>query len=245
MYDVPFRRSQDSGDGHFSLAELYLGPADSPCARTTDATVFLHDGELPVHVSYLCHGVLEETVSLALEKGHSPGDPLKIPLPGCSTAQVAPVFQLLYSLRADEAADGMSMANLMRAGLIADSFSFTATRAVVEQAVPGKCIKRQVISLDADSLTSAISEENVQSLLMFETIESGRVAKLCGMYHGKCSLLSRGFKNAKNAGIENCKRVLCPSAIRLSRECDIVAVLDCVSAKTLAAAAQIHRRGAK
>ena len=211
IFSFLFKCSEDwtMGAQAKSHAELHLGPADSPCARTTDATVILDDGELLVHVAYLCHGFLEETVSLALEKTHSPRDLLQIPLPGCSTAQVAPFFQLLYSLRADEPADGMSMEHLLMTGLIAENFSFTATRAVVEQAVPGKCIKRQVMLVAANSLTSAISEYNVQSLLGWaESIGSERVGKLCGCYLGMCALNLKGCNNVKLQAFQTAREVI-------------------------------------
>ena len=187
-----------------SHTELYLGPAEGPCARTADAIAVLDDGELPVHVSCLRHGALEEAVSLALEKRHYPIDPLKISLPGCTIAHVAPFFQLLYGRRADQIADSMSMDDVLRAGLIADKFNFTATTAVVEQVVLAKCLgKKATWSVDASSFTSAIPESNVETLLGWaEAVGSERVGMLCGFYLGACAVKPKLRDNAKMQAFE-------------------------------------------
>ena len=98
-------------------SEAYLGSPNSLLARTADAVPILDRATLPVHSVYLCHGVLAEAVTLALEDKPSERSLLHVPVPDCSTDDLVLLLRLLYSQRPEGVATSRTFEQLQSVGL--------------------------------------------------------------------------------------------------------------------------------
>ena len=187
----------------------YLGASAGPAARTADAVVVLRDGELPVHSARLCFGVLEEAVALALDC-KQPQKPLCISIPTHCKADFVLFLRLVYSLRPEELARGMDLADLLTAGLVAHLCGFVDTLAVIEGGVLGK-----FCTLDGDFIKYAAAAKNTQQLLDFaETVKSENIAAACGVSIALC-FRQPDVPFALRAAFQACKQKCKDQAVRL------------------------------
>ena len=184
-----------------SPAKAYIGPADGALARTADAVIVLDDseGELPVHMAYLCHGALHDAVILALDKTLR-DDRFRIRVQGCSRDSVILFLRLLYSLRSDETAKAMKIEELKSAGLVADRFGFKDILSAVEVGLFSKLVRggaAWTMTAEHTSMLFGTTAEKVLQLAEWaEAVSSMKIGRLCGYWLGL-----KGFKvsDAKTA----------------------------------------------
>ena len=164
-----------------TTAEPY--PPDSVLARLADVVLELDDGQLSAHADRLCHGALEEAVSLAMAKRQLPNVQLQIPFPGCSKKDVFPFLRLVYSLKPEDTARVMTLEDLRLAGQTADRFGFSHVVETVENGLLRVFYGQAVPQVSF--ITSAISLENVFLPLSWaDKIRSRKIATMCGAYIG-------------------------------------------------------------
>ena len=178
-------------------SEPYLGSSDSLLARTADAVLILDTATLPVHSVYLCHGVLAEALTLALEDKQARGSHslLQVPVPECSTDDLVLLLRLLYSQRPEEVAKIMTFEQLQSVGLVADKLGYQTMLAVVEMGLLSVCrvLTPAVWEATPHAFQECLTQDTVFVLLDWaERVGSEQVAKLCGTFLGMHSVTMTG-----------------------------------------------------
>ena len=138
--------------------ELY--PPKGTLARLVDTVLLLDDGEQQAHADRLCHGVLQEAISLELDRQAARS--LRLPLPGCRSSGTYLFLRLVYSTEPKRTATRMSLRELMDAGVVADRFFFSHIFAVMEQGLLEAFYGRDVTEL---AFVNKVSSEDVFKLL--------------------------------------------------------------------------------
>lgn len=164
--------------------EAYLGSADGVLARTADAIVVVDKEELPVHMTYLCHGALQEAVLLGLNQDPRQ-KPLQIPVPGCRAQDFVQFLRVLYSLSSEKIAEAMTLEQLQTAGLVADRLGYRDTLREVEVGLLSKvCGVGAGWTIPHNSIFYITAAKATHLMEWAATVGSIRIAMLCGAYMG-------------------------------------------------------------